>query len=57
VFSSGSLIPVVCGSSTKGIGISLLLDLIVSSFASPVDRGSIKGKKPKTDDIEERQTF
>jgi elongation factor G len=53
--SSGSLIPVVCGSSTKGIGISLLLDLIVSSFASPVDRGPIKGKKPKTDDIEERQ--
>jgi elongation factor G len=53
--SSGSLIPVVCGSSTKGIGISLLLDLIVSSFASPVDRGPIKGKKPKTDDIEERE--
>jgi elongation factor G len=53
--SSGSLIPVVCGSSTKGIGISLLLDLIVSSFASPVDRGPVKGKKPKTDDIEERQ--
>lgn len=53
--SSGSLIPVLCGSSTKGIGISLLLDLIVSSFASPVDRGPIKGKKPKTDDIEERQ--
>ena len=53
--SSGSLIPVVCGSSTKGIGISLLLDLIVSSFASPVDRGPIKGRKPKTDDIEERQ--
>ena len=52
--SSGSLIPVVCGSSMKGIGISLLLDLIVSSFASPVDRGPVKGKKPKTDDIEER---
>jgi len=53
--SSGSLIPVVCGSSIKGIGISLLLDLIVSSFASPVDRGPVKGKKPGTDDIEERQ--
>jgi elongation factor G len=53
--SSGSLIPVVCGSSTKGIGISLLLDLIVSSFASPIDRGPIKGKKPKTDEVEERQ--
>jgi elongation factor G len=53
--SAGSLIPVVCGSSIKGIGISLLLDLIVSSFASPVDRGPIKGKKPKTDEVEERQ--
>jgi elongation factor G len=53
--SAGNLIPVLCGSSTKGIGISLLLDLIVSSFASPVDRGPIKGKKPKTDDVEERQ--
>jgi elongation factor G len=53
--SLGSLIPVVCGSSMKGIGISLLLDLIVSSFASPVDRGPVKGKKPKTDEVEERQ--
>jgi elongation factor G len=53
--SVGNLIPVVCGSAIKGIGISLLLDLIVESFASPVDRGSIKGKKPKTDEVEERQ--
>jgi elongation factor G len=52
---SGSLIPIVCGSSTKGIGISFLLDLIVDSFASPFDRGPMKGKKPKSDDIEERQ--
>jgi elongation factor G len=53
--SSGSLIPVVCGSSIKGIGISLLLDLVVNSFSSPVDRGPSKGKKPGTDNIEERQ--
>ena len=53
--SAGSLIPVVCGSSIKGIGISLLLDRIVDSFASPVDRGPMKGKKPKSDDVEERQ--
>lgn len=53
--SSGSLIPVVCGSSIKGIGISLLLDLVVNSFSSPVDRGPAKGKKPGTDNIEERQ--
>ncbi len=53
--SSGSLIPVACGSSIKGIGISLLLDLVVNSFSSPVDRGPAKGKKPGTDNIEERQ--
>lgn len=53
--SSGSLIPVVCGSSIKGIGISLLLDLVVNSFSSPIDHGPAKGKKPGTDNIEERQ--
>ncbi len=53
--TSGSLIPVVCGSAMKGIGITLLMDLIVGSFASPIDRGVVKGKKPGTDDIEERK--
>jgi elongation factor G len=53
--SSGNLIPVVCGSATKGIGVSLLLDLIVDSMASPVDRESIKGKKPGSDAVEERK--
>jgi elongation factor G len=52
--TSGSLIPVVCGSAMKGIGVTLLMDLIVSSFASPIDRGAVKGKKPGTDNIEER---
>jgi elongation factor G len=52
--TSGSLIPVICGSAVKGIGVSMLMDLIVSSFASPVDRGPIKGKKPGTDNVEER---
>ncbi|MDI6742166.1 MAG: elongation factor G [Smithella sp.] len=53
--TSGSLIPVVCGSSLKGIGVSMLLDLAVDAFASPVDRGPMKGKKPGTDNVEERQ--
>jgi len=53
--TSGSLIPVVCGSAMKGIGVTLLMDLIVNSFASPIDRGAVKGKKPGTDDIEERK--
>ena len=52
---SGNLIPVVCGSAMKGIGVTLLMDLIVSSFASPIDRGAVKGKKPGTDNIEERK--
>ena len=53
--TSGSLIPVVCGSAMKGIGVTLLMDLIVNSFASPIDRGAVKGKKPGTDNIEERK--
>jgi elongation factor G len=52
---SGSIIPVICGSALKGIGTTLLMDLAVSSFASPVDRGPVKGKKPGTDTAEERQ--
>ncbi len=53
--ASGSFIPVICGSAVKGIGISMLLDLCVDAFASPVDRGAIKGTKPGTDNVEERQ--
>jgi len=53
--TSGSFIPIVCGSSIKGIGISMLLDLIVESFASPLDRAPVKGRKPGTDNVEERQ--
>ncbi|HPL09165.1 MAG: elongation factor G [Smithellaceae bacterium] len=52
---AGTLLPVICGSAVKGIGVTLLADLAVSSFASPVDRGPVKGKKPQTDSVEERQ--
>jgi elongation factor G len=52
---SGNVIPVICGSALKGIGVTLLMDMVVSSFASPVDRGPVKGKKPGTDIAEERQ--
>jgi elongation factor G len=53
--SSGSLIPVISGSAVKGIGVTMLMDLAVSSCSSPVDRGPVKGKKPGTDISEERQ--
>jgi len=53
--TSGSVVPVICGSAIKGIGVTMLMDIAVSSFASPVDRGSIKGTKPGTDKVEERK--
>jgi elongation factor G len=53
--ASGSLIPLICGSATKGIGVSLLLELAVSSFVSPADKAPMKGKKPGTDNVEERK--
>ncbi len=52
--SSGSLIPLICGSALKGIGISLLLDIVVNSFRSPAECAPHKGKKPGTDTVEER---
>ena len=52
---SGAIVPVVCGSAAKGIGVTMLMDLAVSSFASPVDRGPVKGVKPGTQDAEERK--
>ncbi len=52
---SGGIIPLICGSSLKGIGITMLMDLVVTSFASPEDRGPVTGHKPGTDEIEERK--
>lgn len=49
---SGGLIPVICGSAAKGISVAMLMDIIVSSFASPIDRGAKKGKKPGADSEE-----
>ena len=51
---SGALIPVVCGSAMKNLGIHPLLDIIVRYFPSPVDRGNVSGKKPGTGEEETR---
>jgi elongation factor G len=52
---SGELIPLTCGSATNNnTGIIPLMDMIVSYLPSPVDRGSVKGKNPDSDEVEQR---
>ncbi|MDO9585308.1 MAG: elongation factor G, partial [Syntrophales bacterium] len=52
--ASGTLIPVICGSALKNMGIASLSSMIVNYFPSPVDRGSISGTVPGADKSEER---
>jgi elongation factor G len=49
------LVPAVCGSSLKNIGIQPLLDLMVSCFPSPVEKGPAQGRNPKTGEPETRE--
>ncbi len=51
---SSSLIPVVCGSAVKNIGIAPLIDLVINALPSPSERGPVTGKKPGKDEIETR---
>jgi elongation factor G len=52
--ASGSLIPLICGSAVKHIGVSALISAITNYLPSPVDRGPISGTVPGTDKREER---
>ena len=45
---SGRITPVLCGSSFKNKGVQHLLDAIVDYLPSPVDRGAVKGKDPRS---------
>jgi elongation factor G len=49
------LVPAVCGSSSHNIGIQPLLDLTLSCFPSPSERGPVQGKNPKTGETETRE--
>jgi len=51
---SHTFVPVVCGSSTKSIGIDLLMDFIVTSMPSPKDRGAKTGSDPSSGNEIER---
>jgi elongation factor G len=49
------LVPAVCGSSVRNMGIQPLLDLAISCFPSPLERGPVQGKNPKTGENETRE--
>ena len=49
-----TFVPVVCGSATRNIGIDLLMNLIVDSMPSPMDRGSRTGTDPASGEEVER---
>ena len=40
------LVPAVCGSAIRNIGIQPFLDLMIAAFPSPVERGPVQGKIP-----------
>jgi elongation factor G len=49
------LVPAVCGSSIRNIGVQLLLDVAISCFPSPLERGPVQGKNAKTGELETRE--
>jgi elongation factor G len=49
------LVPAVCGSSTRNIGIHPLLDLMIQCFPSPQERGPVQGKNGKTGEPDARE--
>ncbi|MEA2014298.1 MAG: elongation factor G, partial [Thermodesulfobacteriota bacterium] len=51
---AGGLIPVICGSTLNSTGIAPLMDIIATALPSPVDRGTVTGKKPGTEEEDER---
>ncbi len=51
---NADIIPVICGSAAKNVGIHTLLDMIVDYSPSPKDMPAKQGKNPYNDKLEER---
>ncbi|HQB85245.1 MAG: Elongation factor G [Parcubacteria group bacterium ADurb.Bin247] len=45
------IVPVLCGSALKNIGVQLLLDAICEYLPSPIDIPPVEGKDPKTGEV------
>src|SRR5690554_641341 len=46
----GAIVPMVCGSSFKNKGVQTMLDLVMEILPSPLDKESIDGIDPKTEE-------
>jgi elongation factor G len=51
----GAIIPVLCGSASKNMGVQPLMDLIAEAAPSPTDRKPVTGTKPGGADPVERK--
>ena len=49
------LVPALCGSSIRNIGIQPLLNMMIRCFPSPLERGPVQGKNIKTGEPETRE--
>ncbi len=46
--SQGKIVPALCASAPKAIGVQPVLDLVVNEFPSPAERGEVSGSDAKT---------
>ena len=51
-FVSCGITPVICGSALKNMGVSLVMDLIVDTFPTPLEGRPIQGHKPSGENLE-----
>ncbi len=49
-FVAGEAYPVLCGSSTKNVGVANLLDFVIDVFPTPLERSTSVGKHPDKDE-------
>ncbi len=51
-FVNCGITPVLCASAMKNMGVSLIMDLIIDTFPTPIEGKPIKGHKPSGEDVE-----